>query len=748
MGNHGSGAHVCPDTADTIVHKLYASHKLDKNMFSMCLTLTGGVFNLGDDDASLHKAPMKFTGSQTLGSFWKVTLKSVQVEGSSTATTDASANSGQGTIVDSGTSFGYLPAKMYNAVVAQVTSFCRQSGKCKGTGACCRGLAGCRWIVTNARPPTRLPSCLHSQDCISRIHLLQVGPPLRYQDLPNDDLEPRPRCVTAPADVPKRVSRGTEFVVRAVVFTGVTLTMPPESLFVVMDWTHGAHCLAVYNNAGHSGAVIGANTMMYHDVVFDVANNRVGFAPSDCVMPADGNTGSDSGSGSGSGSDTTTPIVCQDSMPGCVECAADDVCTRCDSGYANTGSGCVRCGANEIVLGSGPHQTCGTCAQSIPHCDACTDANTCSSCAPGYANTGSACARCADGTYVHGSGASQTCATCSTTMPGCARCSSASSCETCDAGFANHGSSCLECTHGNLVVGAGSAQSCHACGDIIPGCEECSASAECTRCSNGYALSAGSCQRCSSSQIAAPSSTGGQQCKECSDMIAGCATCASGSQCTTCNPGYANSGSACTKCAVNEVVSGVGSSQACKACSTVLPGCDECSGSHTCTKCHAGDGTAGFALTGAHACAACHAGEESNGIVCSTVDDAQSSSGSDASGSDASGSDDSGSDDSGSDSSGSSDVSGSSDGEPVHHNGDVSNTASSSSGSGASSDASIGSGDTADPGSSSRKDFIAGGEAAALWPLYKPMFTFVHSVRVLLLRQASPPGWLVWLPSR
>ena len=38
---------------------------------------------------------------------------------------------------------------------------------------------------------------------------------------------------------------------------------------------------------GSSGGVIGANAMMYHDVVFDLAHNRVGFARSTCAGAPD-----------------------------------------------------------------------------------------------------------------------------------------------------------------------------------------------------------------------------------------------------------------------------------------------------------------------------------------------------------------------------------------------------------------------------------------------------------------------------
>ncbi len=63
----------------------------------------------------------------------------------------------------------------------------------------------------------------------------------------------------------------------------VTLTVPPERLFVNMVWDQGAYCLSMYSNGG-SGAVLGANVMMGNDVVFDLASRRIGFADSDCSL--------------------------------------------------------------------------------------------------------------------------------------------------------------------------------------------------------------------------------------------------------------------------------------------------------------------------------------------------------------------------------------------------------------------------------------------------------------------------------
>ena len=60
----------------------------------------------------------------------------------------------------------------------------------------------------------------------------------------------------------------------------VILAVPPEHYYEY-DEEVGGYVSRFYDSEG-SGGVIGANSMMGHDVYFDVENNRIGWSESDC----------------------------------------------------------------------------------------------------------------------------------------------------------------------------------------------------------------------------------------------------------------------------------------------------------------------------------------------------------------------------------------------------------------------------------------------------------------------------------
>lgn len=60
----------------------------------------------------------------------------------------------------------------------------------------------------------------------------------------------------------------------------VILAVPPEHYYEYDD-EEGGYVSRFYDSEG-SGGVIGANSMMGHDVYFDVENNRIGWSESDC----------------------------------------------------------------------------------------------------------------------------------------------------------------------------------------------------------------------------------------------------------------------------------------------------------------------------------------------------------------------------------------------------------------------------------------------------------------------------------
>lgn len=67
---------------NTLIAQLEKQGLLDNYMFSMCLTPEGGIFNIGDYNASLHAAPLqsvRFSSSK----FYQVAMRGVQLTGGS-----------------------------------------------------------------------------------------------------------------------------------------------------------------------------------------------------------------------------------------------------------------------------------------------------------------------------------------------------------------------------------------------------------------------------------------------------------------------------------------------------------------------------------------------------------------------------------------------------------------------------------------------------------------------------------------
>ena len=60
---------------------------------------------------------------------------------------------------------------------------------------------------------------------------------------------------------------------------GVVVSFGPRQY--AYELRRGVYCLGVFDNE-HNGAVLGASNMRNHEVIFDRANKRVAFVPSDC----------------------------------------------------------------------------------------------------------------------------------------------------------------------------------------------------------------------------------------------------------------------------------------------------------------------------------------------------------------------------------------------------------------------------------------------------------------------------------
>lgn len=96
---------------DSIVEQLYRQKATRSRIFAQCLAHSGGLLTLGGVDLSLHTSPVRYTPLRATGfQYWTVQLVGVAF-GSVPLDVDAEVfNRDRGVVVDSGTTFLYLPA--------------------------------------------------------------------------------------------------------------------------------------------------------------------------------------------------------------------------------------------------------------------------------------------------------------------------------------------------------------------------------------------------------------------------------------------------------------------------------------------------------------------------------------------------------------------------------------------------------------------------------------------------------------
>ncbi len=205
----------------SIIAALHGQRVMSKQLFAMCLSLQGGQLSLGGIDTAHHKEPVAWQGFSTSSGFYTVQITEITAAGSHVY---GAARS----IVDSGTSFTYLPSGAFSQAQSKLQA---AAGSVSGASKVSVQGEGLCYAFSNAGEQlAKMPGMA-----------IKVG--------------------------------------------SVTFNIAPEHLWFNMAWDGPkAFCLGVYNNGGGSG-VIGANAMMGYDVVFDLEQNRLGLAKSECVAP-------------------------------------------------------------------------------------------------------------------------------------------------------------------------------------------------------------------------------------------------------------------------------------------------------------------------------------------------------------------------------------------------------------------------------------------------------------------------------
>lgn len=219
---------------ESLVQQLVNKNIID-NQFSLCFGLVEGegALILGDSPA-LRNVSLGYTqmvDSPKNENYYTLDMKAIHVNGFQLELEPSIFSTGYSTVLDSGTTFSYLPSKAFHAFAESVSSH-----------AIARGLFS-------------VP-----------------GPDPDYADIcfggasSHDDLE------------------GLQKVFPIVKFTfkgNVTLELSPLQYLFVHTFNSGKYCLGIFDN-GDSGILLGGITFRNVLVQYDVARNRIGFGKASC----------------------------------------------------------------------------------------------------------------------------------------------------------------------------------------------------------------------------------------------------------------------------------------------------------------------------------------------------------------------------------------------------------------------------------------------------------------------------------
>lgn len=219
---------------DSLIQQLVKSGSID-NQFSLCFGLVegDGVLLLGESpalkDVSLTYTPL--VESPTNGNYYTVNMGSIRVAGKTLDILPSTFHVGYSTVLDSGTTFTYIPSEAFSRFSEAVSSY-----------AIARGLFS-------------VP-----------------GPDPQYEDICFGGA-PEHSDITGL----RKVFPPVQFVFK----DGVVLDLSPLNYLFVHTFESGKYCLGVFDN-GDAGVLLGGITFRNVLVQYDLAKKRVGFGEASC----------------------------------------------------------------------------------------------------------------------------------------------------------------------------------------------------------------------------------------------------------------------------------------------------------------------------------------------------------------------------------------------------------------------------------------------------------------------------------
>lgn len=120
------------DTGHTVLNALRDHHQLKHDIYTLCVSRKGGFFSVGGYQTSRHRGPIVWTPNASPGGkYYRVKITDFAINGASIHPTsnDLKSTSG-GALVDSGTTFTYVPYNLFNKLKAAFNEYCKRPGKC------------------------------------------------------------------------------------------------------------------------------------------------------------------------------------------------------------------------------------------------------------------------------------------------------------------------------------------------------------------------------------------------------------------------------------------------------------------------------------------------------------------------------------------------------------------------------------------------------------------------------------------
>ena len=212
----------------SFISLLYNLKVINSNIFTLCFGLRGGYMSLGEVDNTFHKSEIiEYTPLLTSNVLYLVRLNSLKVADSPVSAIKTTVIAS----IDTGNSISYFPSIIFKNITEQFRKYClKKEGKC-GNFTYNHDLGYCA-------------------DFHDRLTLFKAI----YSVWPNITLH----------------FGESEYIWK-----------PINYYYYHFSGTQRKACLG-FNYHSSDRVILGSNFIHGHDVIFDRANNRLGFVPSDC----------------------------------------------------------------------------------------------------------------------------------------------------------------------------------------------------------------------------------------------------------------------------------------------------------------------------------------------------------------------------------------------------------------------------------------------------------------------------------